>query len=463
MSRILPWVIVGLLVACVAVGVVQRGRRRAVEPSTATENVTVTPSSPDISGADPVHPGSNPDWNAVVEKMIEASKEDAPSTSQPPSEGSPGATGQPVPRNTSGEALSPKDTRLRQRFIESSVASARERLRAGLLEPAFDVMDEATRAAGDEASLRKRVTAGYVAMARDELTASHLDTARRAARNGLEIDPDSAGVRLVLGDISTAQNDLKGAIDEWETGLRRNPGDPPLRGRLEHAHREAAVVGTFATSSSPHFTVVYEGENDQEAAAFALEILETAVDRVGEVFDFVPKERVPVVLYPGQTFESVEGRPAWSHGVYDGKIRVPTLGALAHQSNFRATVAHEYAHAVFARVTGGAAAPAWLNEGMAEFAAATVEPSPEITCAWGHGLPIRTLEAPFSRLGLGRARLAYPEARHAVERLAANGGTTRLRDLLRALKRGLAFGDAFSHTYDRSFGEFADRFDRQEE
>ena len=63
------------------------------------------------------------------------------------------------------------------------------------------------------------------------------------------------------------------------------------------------------------------------------------------------------------------GRPGWSGGLFDGRIRLPIRGGLADRREFERVLTHEYVHALVHSVAAGGV-PAWLNEGLAAAARA---------------------------------------------------------------------------------------------
>ena len=60
------------------------------------------------------------------------------------------------------------------------------------------------------------------------------------------------------------------------------------------------------------------------------------------------------------------GAPVWAAAVFDGRIRVPIRGALAHPEELDRVLSHELAHA-FVHSIAPRGVPVWLNEGIAMF------------------------------------------------------------------------------------------------
>lgn len=206
---------------------------------------------------------------------------------------------------------------------------------------------------------------------------AHYEKARNQARAALELEDTNPLAYLVLGELAFQANDLGVAMDTWERGLRLNPDDPVLTGRLEQARVELAKVGGLERLSSEHFVVSFDGRADVPAARSTLDIMEAAYRQVGTLFQQFPDGPIPLVLYPNNSFAD-QGHASWSAGVYDGKIRLPAEGAAAQTLAFKGTLFHEYAHALFHRSTRGAGGPAWLNEGFADIARLKGDPGPAL-------------------------------------------------------------------------------------
>jgi tetratricopeptide (TPR) repeat protein len=307
-----------------------------------------------------------------------------------------------------------------------------------------------------DAAVRAPLSRLLGALAVASTKAAHYERAKDEARQALELEESNAAAYFALGEFQFQDNDLVGALDTWERGLRMNPGDRALAGRLERGRREAAQVGGLERTASEHFVVSFDGRTDVSGARATLETMEAAYRAVGAIFQLYPEGPIPLVLYPNKTFEQ-QGHASWTVGVYDGKIRVPAEGAAAQARAYQGTLFHEYAHALFHRATRGVPAPHWLNEGLASFAGLRGDPGPAVTCPAGHAFPLTGLSAAFGRLDRRSAHWAYLEGRHAVERLVERHGEEGIRTLLREVA---SQGD-YRRGFERAFGEDPDEFARR--
>lgn len=294
-----------------------------------------------------------------------------------------------------------------------------------------------------------------------ELEAAEYDRAERRARAARALEESDANVIAVLGELELHRGDVATGVETCQRGLGLHPGNARLVRCVGRGQRDRSKRAAPDEVASAHFSVSFEGRVDAEGARPTLETLEDAYRVVGALLGYQPADRLPVILYPGWTFSEDGSHPAWAGGVYDGKVRVPSAGSTGQTLRFRGLVFHEYAHAVFQRVTRGVRTPQWLNEGIAELAKLRVDAAPPVPCSAGHGLPLSRLGPGFGALGVGEARRAYPEARHAVERLVARRGEEGLRALLAATGQSGDFEQAFAEVYGERFDAFAAGFDAE--
>src|SRR5262249_61687476 len=111
-----------------------------------------------------------------------------------------------------------------------------------------------------------------------------------------------------------------------------------------------------------HFTVSFEGPEEASLASEALEMLDRAYWRIGQLLGVYPSDPIPVVLYTGEQFRDVTRSPSWAAGADDGIIRVPMRGALDKSAELDRVLAHEFTHALV-RTLAARNLPTWLDEG----------------------------------------------------------------------------------------------------
>ena len=257
--------------------------------------------------------------------------------------------------------------------------------------------------------------------------AAHLtgrpDQAINYLKKAVQIEPEFAQAYYMLGQIAYSQGDLDLAIKSYERVVKIAPGSQGVYQQLEAWKKEAALHETFAARPTARFTVMFEGPEQQAIATRVSSALEAAYARVGRTLNTYPSDTVTAILYTRQQFRDITKSPSWAAAAYDGRIRIPVLGALKTPGELDRIVTHEYVHALvqqmFPRV------PGWLNEGLA-----TLLEGGDRTWltarlrAAGELIPLGSLDQAFRTSDGEEAALAYAQsyvgARILSQRLGAN-------------------------------------------
>ena len=345
--------------------------------------------------------------------------------------------------------------------LELFVATASRRASAGgtpQIEPVLPRLQELpTSDAKVRAPLAHLLATVALASARE----GQPERSRQEARAALALEERTPEAYLALGEFQFQDNDLTGALDTWEHGLRLVPDSEALARRLERGRAEAQRLGGLCRASSTHFVAAFDCGAGGSAAHACLDILEDAYRSVGQIFELFPDGPIPVVVYPERSFEK-EGHASWSAAVYDGKIRLPAAGADPHSLAFRGTLFHEYAHALVHRATAGKSVPTWLNEGLAEVARYRGDTGPAALCrSDSHSYRLRSLEGSFQGLNQNGAFYAYLESRHAVERIIERFGERGVRSVFAEVSRGTPFAVAFEKALGVEYATFTRAFDSE--
>jgi hypothetical protein len=257
--------------------------------------------------------------------------------------------------------------------------------------------------------------------------AAHLtgraDQAISYLKKALQIDPEFVQAAYMLGQIAYSQGDLDLAIKSYERVVKLAPGSQAVYQQLDAWKKEAALHDTFAARPTARFTVMFEGPEQQAIAARVSSSLEAAYARIGRTLNTYPTDTVTAILYTRQQFRDITRSPSWAAAAYDGRIRIPVMGALKNPAELDRIVTHEYVHALvqqmFPRV------PGWLNEGLATL----LEPGDRTWLtsrlrAAGQLIPLANLDGAFRTADGDAAALAYAQsyvgARILSQRLGAN-------------------------------------------
>lgn len=288
--------------------------------------------------------------------------------------------------------------------------------------------------------------------------AAHLlgqsDNARRFLVGALSSEPSLTAASLLLGEVLYRSSDIAAAIQVYEQALVHAPGHRQLSSRLEAWRREAALHDRFAQTLGDHFTVLFEGPAEAALGARAVEVLEAAYWRIGSALYTYPADVITVVLYTREQFRDVTQAPDWAGGAYDGRIRVPVLGAMRDPGEFERVLAHEFTHALV-KSLAPRGVPQWLNEGLAmQFEGTDLAPLVERARSAGSRHALSNLERPFTGMTASAASLAYAQSAAAVKRLLDTTGPAAIVGILTDLARGLPFPEAFSRQTNMTYEEF---------
>ena len=277
--------------------------------------------------------------------------------------------------------------------------------------------------------------------------------ARDEFERALALDPKLAQARTLLGQIQYRMGERALAVRTYETLLTMTPEDRDARATLERWQREADLHDRMQQAVGSHFTVSFEGRAEAQLAAEALEVLDRAYWRIGQLLGSYPSEPIAVVLYTGEQFRDITRAPSWAAGAYDGVIRVPMRGALDQRAELDRVLSHEFTHALI-RTLASRGVPAWLNEGLATALETGTLDWAEKQAATQPPVPLRALQSGFGRFTGGQAQLAYATSALAARRLLDEAGGFAIANLLRDLGEGAEFEAAFLHRVQRPFAEF---------
>ena len=282
----------------------------------------------------------------------------------------------------------------------------------------------------------------------------HDEDARQHLERALALDPRLTRARVPLAQVARRQGDFNEAIRLLEIAVAELPGEAGLRDTLARWLRERELHERMRLTVGDFFTVSFEGPEDAQLAAQALDSLTRAYWRISDVFNAFPQKSVPVVLYTREQFRDITRSPQWAAAAYDGIIRVPVRGAGEKGEDLDRVLAHEFAHALI-RSLATRGVPAWLNEGLA-----TVLESDDLGWATkvvgkvGKLPPLRRLAAPFGKLSGGDAVYAYAASAVAARRLLDEAGGPAVANLLRDLGDGVDFEGAFERRIQKSLADF---------
>lgn len=258
--------------------------------------------------------------------------------------------------------------------------------------------------------------------------AAHLlgrdDDAISSFKRALELEPDFAYAAFLLAQVAYERGDLDLAIRSLEKVVKLAPGDRGIYNQLQQWRKESALHAGFAERQDARFKILFEGPEQRAIADRVAATLESAYVRVGKALNAYPPETITAILYTREQFRDITRSPGWAGGAYDGRIRIPVLGALNSTAELDRVVTHEFVHAAIQSLAPRGV-PAWLNEGLATY----FEPRPATWLTQSlrtapRLIPLSELAEGFGGFDGQQALLAYAEsvvaARVLVERLGPN-------------------------------------------
>ena len=278
--------------------------------------------------------------------------------------------------------------------------------------------------------------------------------ARPSLERALLINPRLTSASTVLGLALYHLGKVTEAVRVLEAGQKYAPADKDIADLLAKWQPEARQQGDSYEARGAHFSVLFQGPADDLAARRIVELLEEAYWRIGGLLSTYPSEPVTVVLSTREQFRATSNAPDWAAAMYDGRIRIPTVGALQNPEAVKRLLAHEFTHAVVAQIAG-ASVPKWLNEGLAELLESDDSSHLyDVLKATTKRLPFAQLDRDFASLAANDVPLAYAQSAYAVRKMIELRGAPAVVSLLQMLGRGTPLDEAFQSTIYMRYTDF---------
>jgi tetratricopeptide (TPR) repeat protein len=261
----------------------------------------------------------------------------------------------------------------------------------------------------------------------------YLERAQRAA-------PENPDVPKLAGWAYYGLNKLEQAVREWQRALTLRPDDE-VRAALAKARRDQQEEENYRENESSHFTLRYSGGAEPELAREILRALETHFSVIESQLSYAPPEPIGVILYTQQAFADITRAPGWAGALNDGRIRVPVQGLTQLTPELSRVLKHELTHS-FVRQKTHAAAPTWVQEGLAQW----MEGKRSDANAAGllqvydakQAMALGDLEGTWLKFPNETAAYAYAWALANVEYIVQVNGMTDMQRILDRLAEGMA-------------------------
>ncbi|MBI3317219.1 MAG: M48 family metalloprotease [Candidatus Omnitrophica bacterium] len=191
------------------------------------------------------------------------------------------------------------------------------------------------------------------------------DLARKSFEEAIRQDAKNAIAYELLGDIDYMEQKLGAAKSNWEIAYSLQPRES-LTQKIEKVRKEAPVEKKLSTYREQHFIIKYHNENVKMEGFELRELLLKTYNTISKDFAYYFNHQVIVLLYDEAEFRKISNAPHWAAGLYDGKVRMPVSTKGFKKMELEALTTHEVTHA-FVGAMSLNQAPAWINEGLAEY------------------------------------------------------------------------------------------------
>ena len=330
---------------------------------------------------------------------------------------------------------------------ESRAPDAWSAIRSGEYARAARLFTEVSRRFPEDASLQLGLGVSHYRMAQ-------YDPAAEALNRALALDPDLDEAHVLLGDLYVTHDELLASIRHYEAAVRRDSTDATAHDGLFAARRAWRAEQDMDRVRSAHFILKFDATY-RDLAGDVLDRVERLHRLMGPQLGWTADDPTIIILYSDRRFIDLMGGPGWAGGLYDGKIHLAAATLTGKGKKIGAALAHEYAHAIVHRLSGGHA-PAWLHEGLALY----FEGRP---ASWsrdvldrrrGDLMPLHALHGSFLSLPAGEAELAYAEGYSATRAIIDRYDFAKVRRLLIALAANPAFGTVFEQIFHQPYRDF---------
>jgi tetratricopeptide (TPR) repeat protein len=305
------------------------------------------------------------------------------------------------------------------------------------------------------------------------------EAARQWAVQQLEREPQHPIWRFLLGQALFYLGQYQEALDTFEAAIQVLPHP-----RFEH-YREFVAQTLQSTAAlqlieTAHFRIYLDPERDAALVPYVGEVLEQSYQRLGEIFNFFPRDKIRVEIfpttatfYPASSLSTRDIEVSGAIGICKfNKIMLLSPRNLARGYRWTDALSHEYIHYILVHLSHNQA-PIWLHEGIAKYfediwrlpQSAWLSRRTESLLA--HALKhnsfvgFKNMEPSLVKLETTyQVQLAYAEAASAIDFIMHRLGPTGLVRLLQELRRTQEEGAAaaIARVMGLEFGPFQDQW-----
>ena len=252
--------------------------------------------------------------------------------------------------------------------------------------------------------------------------------AEKNVRELLKSEPNDTNLQMHMAGILFEQERYKECINYIETLSFKHQDLDYLVKKSNALEQELKNLGV---EKSMHFRLEFDGGPSKKDVMEALAVLEVAYDSISNLFDYLPENKMSLVLYRSREYQGMGPRPDWVAAIFDGKLRVP-VEMMHYREIYRPVLFHELTHS-FVRAMTRAKVALWINEGIAQVVdgSRTQNPRPA-----GAAPSLNSLIEPFVKEpSADVAERLYWYSQKMVERmLARNPEFVHFREFIQSLR-----------------------------
>jgi tetratricopeptide (TPR) repeat protein len=336
------------------------------------------------------------------------------------------------------------------------------------LDAALSYFQQAHKLNPGNNTVKKNISVVYYRKGEAEYLNRKFAYAENYLSSAIRYDPDNVPALFIMGDIKYLSQNMDEAKAFWEKVLKLEPDFKyagELKEKIAQLEKERTVEKEYRYGGMDHFDIRYS----KEGAKLSYNVryyLQEAYRLLGQDFDCRPRYKITVLIYEKKDFEYI-GEGLWlkgAGGIYDGKIRLPFIGADFTTDQIRGIIYHEYTHLLVNDISGRKA-PRWLDEGLAEYEAARYAKKNKSVLKSAVNsnslIPLEGLDPVFSDLNnedAARRYLAYLEAYTLTNYLMKRYNKYKVREVLKELGKGVSLDAVMKNKLNITIDEFERRW-----
>ncbi len=260
----------------------------------------------------------------------------------------------------------PDNETIKRNLTHAYAALANEYAERGVWDEAIRFGEKALELDNTNHVLKQNLSVLYNNYAYEQMKNGMPDNAYANLKEALRYDESNWAAYVSLGRIMYDQGEIKEAVKYWTEAVSLNPELTAIKQQLDRLKKESSVEDKFREKNYMYFEVKYEGYEREDLALKVVEILHEAYIKIGYDFRYYPFQKIPVIIYTKEQFQTMTGTPDWIEGLFDGIIRVTASNIEGEDYRLRNILYHEYTHALLYKKIGNNL-PHWLNEGLAQY------------------------------------------------------------------------------------------------